>query len=154
MALEIRKGDLSDPRVAELLDRHLVQARAETAPGSAHALDHSGLQSPDISFWTVWDGLNLVGMGAMKQIDPEHYEVKSMHTVEGLRRKGIASTMLRHIIAAAKAAGARRLSLETGSWDYFKPAVAFYHREGFDVCPPFDGYVEDPNSIFMTRELV
>jgi len=146
-------GDLSDPRVLDLLQIHLTRARAETAPGSAHAVDVAGLQSPDISFWTIWDDRTLLGVGALRRLSADHGEVKSMHTVESMRRKGAGSAMLRHIIAAARESGMVRLSLETGSWDYFRPAHAFYRRHGFVECPPFADYILDPNSVFMSLDL-
>jgi putative acetyltransferase len=122
--MRIVPGDLGDPRVIDLLQIHLKRARAETAPGSAHALDLAGLQSPDISFWTIWDDEVLLGFGALKRLSADHGEVKSMHIIESKRGKGIGSAMLRHIMAAARAQAMSRLSLETGSWDYFQPARA------------------------------
>ncbi|HXW84640.1 MAG TPA: GNAT family N-acetyltransferase [Candidatus Binataceae bacterium] len=151
--IKIVDGDFSDPRVTALLKSHLASARAETAPGSAHALELSGLQSSDISFWTVWDDDTLLGMGALKRLSDDHGEVKSMHTAEAARRRGIGSAMLRHIIDTAFARGMSRLSLETGSWDYFRPARALYASHGFVDCPPFGDYVPDPNSVFMTLRL-
>jgi len=151
--MRIIEGDFSDQRVSDLLQIHLTSARAETAPGSAHALDLTGLQSPDISFWTIWDDESLLGMGALKRLSPDHGEVKSMYTVQSTRRKGAGSAMLRHIIATARASGMSRLSLETGSWDYFLPARSFYRSHGFVECPPFAGYVLDPNSVFMSLDL-
>lgn len=153
MGIQVKKGDLSDPRVADLLRRHLISARAETMPGSAHALDVAGLQDESVSFWTVWEDDALIGMGAMKRLDDEHYEVKSMHVEKGCRRCGVGTIMLDYIVGQAQARGAARLSLETGSWDYFRPAVELYRRNGFIECAPFDKYVEDPNSIFMTKAL-
>src|SRR5262249_9645248 len=132
---------------------HLATARAHTAPGSAHALDLAGLQSPDISFWTIWADETLAGCGALKRLAADHGEIKSMHTAEAMRRKGVGSAMLRHIIATARARGMARLSLETGSWDFFRPAHAFYGRHGFIACPPFADYVPDPNSVFMSQDL-
>ncbi|MBL6749602.1 MAG: GNAT family N-acetyltransferase [Nevskia sp.] len=151
--MRIAPGDLADPRIVALLETHLRTARAETAPGSAHALDLSGLQSPDIRLWAIWQGDTLAGVGALKRLSPDHGEVKSMHTAQGLRRQGAGNAMLRHIIAAARAGGLRRLSLETGSWDYFRPARALYARHGFAECPPFGDYLPDPNSVFMTLDL-
>ena len=151
--MRIIDGDFSDARVLALLRTHLTQARAETAPGSAHALDVTGLQAPGISFWTLWDGDTLLGCGALKQLAADHGEVKSMHTVQTVRRKGVGSAMLAHIIATARARGMARLSLETGSWDYFAPARALYARHGFVECAPFADYVLDPNSVFMTLEI-
>ncbi len=151
--MRIVDGNFNDPRVIDLLKTHLATARAHTASGSFHALDPAGLQSPDICFWTIWDDESLLGVGALKRLSPGHGEIKSMHTAERVRRKGVASAMLRHIIATARARGMSRLSLETGSWDYFQPAHALYRRHGFVECPPFGDYVLDPNSIFMTLDL-
>jgi putative acetyltransferase len=151
--MRIVQGDFSDPRVIDLLHIHLTSARAETAPGSAHALDLTGLQSPDISFWTIWDDETLLGFGALKRLSADHGEVKSMHTAQPMRGRGVGSAMLRHIIATARARGMSRLSLETGSWEYFWPARALYKSHGFVECPPFADYVLDPNSVFMSLDL-
>jgi putative acetyltransferase len=151
--MKIISGGLDDPRVQALLEYHLRTARSETAAGSAHALDLDGLTSDDMMFWSAWDIDTLLGVGALKRLSRSHGEIKSMHTVEGSRRIGVGTAMLRHIIEAARAAGMSRLSLETGSWAYFKPARALYKGHGFVECPPFGSYVEDPNSVFMTLEL-
>jgi len=151
--MRIVLGDFSDSRVTDLLRIHLTTARAQTAPGSAHALDVDGLQAPDITFWTIWKDETLLGVGALKRLSADHGEVKSMHTAEPVRRMGAGSAMLRHIIAAARACSMTRLSLETGSWDYFRPARAFYARHGFVECPSFADYVPDSNSVFMSLDL-
>jgi putative acetyltransferase len=151
--IRIIPGDLGNPIVTELLLTHLATARAATARGSAHALDLTGLKAPGISLWTIWEDGTLLGVGALKEISPVHGEVKSMHTAKAARRKGAASAMLRHIVANAHERGMSRLSLETGSWDYFLPARALYTSHGFTECPPFEGYVADPNSVFMTLDL-
>jgi putative acetyltransferase len=152
--IRITAGDLDeDHRVRDLLSVHVGTARAETARGSAHALDVAGLRSPDIEFWAIWDDDELLGIGALKRLSPDHGEVKSMHTASPARRRGVGGAMLRHIVAAARARGLSRLSLETGSWEYFRPARAFYRSHGFEECPPFAGYVPDPNSVFMTLDL-
>jgi putative acetyltransferase len=151
--LRIVQGDFSDPRVIDLLHIHLTSARTETAAGSAHALDITGLQSPDISFWTIWDDEALLGFGALKVLSADHGEVKSMHTTQAMRGKGIGSAVLRHIIETARANGMSRLSLETGAWEYFRPARALYRSHGFVECPPFADYVLDPNSVFMSLDL-
>ena len=151
--MNITLGDLADPRVVDLLEYHLTSARAQTAPGSAHALDIRGLQSPNITFWTTWDDGTLVAVGALKLLAEDHGEVKSMHTVQSARRKGIGSAMLQHIIAFARSRDISRLSLETGSWDYFQPAIALYRKHGFVECQPFADYLQDPNSVFMTLDL-
>ena len=151
--MRIIEGDLSDGRVIDLLQAHVSTARAETARGSAHALDLAGLQSPDISVWTIWDDETLLGIGALKRLSAGHGEIKSMHTAAPMRRRGAGRAMLRHIIEVARARGMSRLSLETGSWDYFRPACALYRSHGFLECPPFADYVPDPNSIFMSLDL-
>ncbi len=146
-------GDLDDPRVRALLDHHVRSARAETSPGSDHALDVDALEAPEITVWAAWEGDALQGVGALKRLSDDHGEIKSMHTVATCRRKGVGSAMLAHIIDAARTMGMSRLSLETGSWDYFVPARELYKRHGFVECPPFGEYVLDPNSIFMSRDL-
>lgn len=148
--MHIIEGGLDDPRVIALLHTHLTRARVETAPGSAHALDLSGLRASEVTFWSAWDDAALLAVGALKQLSPDHGEVKSMHTAEAMRGKGIGSALLRHIIVVARRRGMSRLSLETGSWPYFEPARTFYARHGFVECPPFGDYQSDPNSVFMT----
>ena len=151
--MTIVSADLDDPRVRALLELHARTARAATAPGSAHALDIDGLEAPDITLWAAWEDGELLAVGALKRLSNDHGEIKSMHTVANRRRTGVGSAMLEHIVEAARALGMVRLSLETGSWDYFVPARALYRRHGFVECPPFGEYRPDPNSVFMTREL-
>lgn len=152
-ALHIVEGGLDDPRVVALLHTHVSRARAETARGSAHALDLSELRAPDITFWSAWEDDAVVGVGALKRLSADHGEIKSMHTAEAARGRGVGSALLRQIMAGARARRMSRLSLETGSWAYFLPARALYQRYGFVECPPFGEYREDPNSVFMTLEL-
>lgn len=151
--MDIRAGGLDDPRVQQLLETHVARARAETGRGSAHALDLSGLRGSGIEFWTVWEHDQPLGMGALKDLGRGEFEVKSMYTTEHCRRRGVGSALLTHLIAICRTRGARRISLETGSWDYFRPAVALYRKHGFTECSPFADYVSDPNSVFMTLEL-
>ena len=151
--LKIIAGGLDDPRVVRLLGIHLTTARSQTAPGSAHALDLAGLKTPDITFWSAWESDDLAGVGALKRLSASHGEVKSMHTAQAVRRRGVGAAMLRHIIAAARDRGMGKLRLETGSWPFFRPAVALYKRHGFVECPPFGDYTLDPNSIFLTRDV-
>ena len=151
--LRILPGDLDDPRVAALLQLHVGNARATTPPGTSYALDLSGLRTPDIRFWTAWDGDALVGMGALKRLEHGHGEVKSMHTVAARRRSGIASAMLRHILEAARAGGMSRVSLETGTGDNYQAARELYRRHGFVPCAPFGGYAPSAHNFFMTLEL-
>jgi len=151
--LRIIEGDFTDPRVVELVKTHFTTARAETAEGSAHALDLSGLQAPEISFWSIWDADELLGVGALKRLSPQHGEVKSMHVITTRRGQGAGRAMLDHIVEVAKAEGMTRLSLETGSKEYFRAARAFYRRNGFADCPPFADYRSDANSVFMSLDL-
>nr|WP_276208077.1 GNAT family N-acetyltransferase [Halomonas socia] len=127
---------------------------APTAPPeSRHALDLDGLRGPGIMFWSIWDGEDLAGIGALKHLTSEHAEIKSMRIARAYLRKGIASKMLNHIIIEAKRLGYRQLSLETGSMEFFEPARRLYSAFGFTPCGPFGDYVEDPNSVFMTKAI-
>lgn len=149
----IRPADLDDPRVVDLLTTHVTLARAKTAHGCAHALDIEDLKVPEISVWALWDGGDLVGIGALRDFGDGHGELKSMHTAAAHRGRGHGLAMVRHLIDLAKAQGLSRVSLETGSWDYFIPARALYARAGFTPCDPFGEYRPDPNSVFMTMAL-
>jgi putative acetyltransferase len=151
--MHIVQGGLDDSRVVALLDTHVTRARAETARGSAHALDLSGLRAPEVTFWSAWEGEDVLGVAALRRLSADHGEVKSMHTAEAARGRGVASALLRQIIATARERGMSRLSLETGAWPYFAPARALYARRGFVECGPFGDYRPDPNSVFMTLEL-
>ena len=151
--MEIRLDDLLGPEIAEFLAEHLREMRAVSPPESKHALDLAGLRKPDITFWTVWDGPTLVGCGALKQLNSEHGEVKSMRIGSDQRGKGVASQLMEHILNEATDRGYSRLSLETGSMPYFAPARALYRKYGFQECPPFAQYKLDPHSCFMTKDL-
>ena len=148
--MDIRRDDLSGPEIRELLEEHLRGMRSISPPESVHALDLEGLRRPEITFWTVWSGDELLGCGALKEIDARHGEIKSMRTAFRARRAGVARAVLAHIIEVARSRGYRRLSIETGSQEAFEPARRLYEGFGFRHCPPFEGYVEDPNSVFMT----
>ena len=151
--LEIKIDDPGDPEIAHLLTEHL-RALAEVTPvESRHALNLDELRKPDITFWAVWQGNEVVGCGALKRLDARHGEIKSMRTAAGHLRKGIASSVLKCIIAEASRRGYARLSLETGATAWFTPAHQLYRKFGFQPCAPFADYIPDPNSLFMTREL-
>ncbi|CAN1504361.1 NAT_SF domain containing protein [Rhabdaerophilaceae bacterium] len=152
--LTLVPGDFSDSRVIALLTHHYTENRAVTPEGSAHVLDLSAMQTADISFWTVWQGDNLLGMGALKRLGTQTGEVKSMRTTDHAKRKGVASAMIVHLIGIARNDGLKRLYLETGSFDYFRPARELYLRHGFTECGPFEGYRPDPNSTFMKLDLI
>jgi putative acetyltransferase len=149
----IRRDDLRGPEIAELLRQHLATMALISPPESIHALDLAALRVPEITFWTVWEGTDLLGCGALKELDPRHGEIKSMHTAARFRRRGVAAAMVRHILDEARRRAYRRLSLETGSMEGFAPARALYAGFGFAPCGPFAGYVLDPNSAFMTLAL-
>jgi putative acetyltransferase len=150
---EIKPDDLSGPEVAELLADHLREMNLHSPPESVHALDLDALRKPEITFWSVWSGEKLVGCGALKELEPDHAEIKSMRTTYEFRGKGLGKLMLRHILDEAKKRRYKRLSLETGSMAAFDPARRLYESFGFEYCGPFADYVLDPNSVFMTREL-
>jgi putative acetyltransferase len=153
LPLDIRRDDLSGPQIRALLEEHLRSMRSISPPESVHALDLDGLRAPAITFWCAWSGPHLVGCGALKELSPDHGEVKSMRAASTHRRLGVGRAMLAHIVAEAVARGYARLSLETGSQPAFEPARRLYERSGFVYCAPFADYVEDPHSIFMTKVL-
>ena len=134
-------------------DQQFANMFVVTPPESVHALPIEGLRSSDITFWSVWENGELLGCGALKELDPQHGEIKSMRTASAHLRKGVARAVAHHIIAEAKRRGYRRLSLETGSMAAFEPARELYAACGFSHCEPFSDYVNDPNSVFMTMEL-
>lgn len=151
--MDIKIDDLKGPEVYQLLQEHLRSMSLLSPPESVHALDIGALRKPDITFWTVWERDELLGCGALKELDSRHGEIKSMRTSTRHLRKGVAKKLLHHIVEEARRRGYRRLSLETGSMEAFAPARTLYANFGFTYCGPFADYVEDPHSVFMTREL-
>ena len=151
MTMDIRIDDLRGAEVAALLQEHLDEMAQYSPPESIHALDLERLRRPEITFWTVWENGQLLGCGAIRQLDATHGEIKSMRTSQHHRRKGVAAVMLQHILDEATRRGYRRLSLETGSPAAFEPARQLYARFGFTYCAPFGDYIDDPFSVFMTR---
>ena len=151
--LVVRTDDPEAADVRALLQAHLAFARRHSPPEDVHALDLPALLGGDISFFTVRAGEELVGFGALRQLDELHAEVKSMHTPAAARGRGAGRAMIDHLVAVARARGCRRLSLETGSMEAFVPARALYAAVGFELCEPFAGYGPSPNSVYMTLEL-
>jgi putative acetyltransferase len=151
--IEIREGGLGDDQVEALLHYHRTEARSTTPADNAHSLDSSGLKAPGIRFFSAWDGDALMGIGALKRIDDNHAELKSMRTHPDHLRKGVARVLLGHLAAEAQAAGVTRLSLETGTAPMFDPANAMYELYGFMDCGAFGGYPASPHNRFMTLEL-
>ena len=151
--MQIKLDDLSGPEIRRLLEEHLESALLHSPPESVHALDVEGLRQPEVTFWAAWDNAELLGCGALKELSARHGEIKSMRTATPHLRKGIARNMLQHIVEEARRRGYSRLSLETGSMEAFEPARRLYAAFGFTCCGPFADYVEDPYSVFMTREI-
>lgn len=151
--IEIRPESPLGTDLGLLMARHTADMHAETPPESIHMLDASELAQPGIRFYVMRKDGQAVGMGAFKQIDATHAEIKSMHVLAELRGRGLSRRMLDHLVAEARAVGISRLSLETGVQPGFAAARGLYARAGFVECGPFEGYREDPNSVFMTRAI-
>ena len=149
----IKLDDLRGAQIARLLQEHLEAMHALSPRESVHALDIEALRQPGISFWSAWEQDELMGCGALRELDASHGEVKSMRTAAAHQRKGVARALLTHIVEEAKARGYQRLSLETGSMKEFLPAQMLYRSFGFEICGPFGTYGPDPNSVFMRKVL-
>jgi len=151
--MKILLDDLTGEAIAEFLAEHIRDMRAISPPESKHALDLEGLRQPNITFWTAWDDDEIVGCGALKELDAWHGELKSMRVSASRRHQGIGGRLLQHILDVAKARGYRRVSLETGAMPFFEPARRLYASFGFEPCAPFADYRPDPNSVFMSKTL-
>lgn len=151
--MKIEVDDLSGPDIRALLAEHVEEMRSISPPESVHALDLAGLRKPGITFWSVRDTDGLVGCGALKELDPVTAELKSMRTARTATRRGVASTLLTHIIEEARRRRYDRLYLETGAEDFFAPARTLYAKFGFEPCEPFADYTHDPNSVYLTKAL-
>jgi len=150
--LEFRVDDLTGEPTRALIARHLA-GMPSSPPESIHALDVDGLRSPGVTFWSAWLRNEIAGCGALKQLDPKRGEIKSMRVADAFLGRGFGRAILDHLMAQARARGMESLWLETGSTDDFLPALRLYESAGFTRCGPFDAYVEDPFSVFMTRAL-
>lgn len=151
--MDVRIGDFEDPRVVELLREHLAGMHASSPPGSVYALDLSGLRHPLVSFYTVWDADDLLGCGALKHVDRETAELKSMRTTARHLRRGAGQFMLDHLVMLARARRYRRVCLETGSGPAFEPALALYRKAGFSACEAFGGYTASEFNQFLELAL-
>ena len=143
----------TDPRVADLIAAHLTLMRASSPACSVHAMEAADLAAAGARFFAVIDGETAIAMGALKRLSDGGGEVKSMHVRADRRGLGLADRILAHLLGVAAEGGMDRVFLETGSQEVFGPARAFYARHGFTVCPPFEGYTDDPNSVFMVRSV-
>jgi putative acetyltransferase len=151
--IEIRVDDLTGAATRALIAFHLDGMHDTSPPESVHALDIDGLRHPSVTFWSAWIDGELAGIAALKSIDAERGELKSMRVDDRFRGSGVGRALLRHLVAEARRRGMMSLWLETGSPDDFVPAQRLYESEGFTRCGPFDGYNDDPFSVFMTRTL-
>ena len=151
--LRFQVDDLRGEQIRALIARHLDGMHASSPPESCHAFDVEKLQQPGVTFWSAWLGNELVGCGALKRLDQTRGELKSMRVSDGFLGRGFGRAMLEHLVAQARGFGLRSLWLETGSTEPFTAALQLYESAGFTRCGPFDGYREDPFSVFMTRAI-
>ncbi|HEY7800524.1 MAG TPA: GNAT family N-acetyltransferase [Hyphomonadaceae bacterium] len=151
MDIQFRVDDLSGADTQALVARHLRGMYDNSPPESVHAFDLSKLKQPGVTFWSAWVGDEVVGIGALKRLDTQRGEIKSMRVADAWLGRGVGRAMLDHILSEARRMGMKSLWLETGSAGAFAPALKLYESAGFTRCEPFDGYVDDPFSVFMTR---
>ena len=147
------EGNFDNPEVHELLTKHFVELRAASPEGSAHVLDIPGLQDKSIKFWSLWNDDLLMGCGALKFLDKEHGEFKSIRIHDNFRGMGNGISVIKHLINEAKKLNINKLSIETGAGDFFKPARKLFKHCGFEICGPFAHYKEDINSVYLTKTL-
>ena len=147
------EGNFNNSEVNELLLYHFKELRSVSPEGSTHVLDIPGLKDPSIKFWSIWEDSKLVGCGAIKLFDQKHGEFKSIRVTNEFRKKGYGEKILKHLLIKAKSLNLRKLSIETGSGEFFKPARELFQKIGFKKCPPFAHYKEDPNSCYMNLDI-
>ena len=144
------EGNFDNPEVNELLIKHFLELKAASPEGSAHVLDIPGLKIPSIKFWSLWNEKSLIGCGALKFLDKEHGEFKSIRIHDNFRKQGLGINVINHLINEAKKLQIKRLSIETGAGDFFIPARKLFKKTGFIACKPFAHYKEDINSVYLT----
>ena len=144
------EGNFDNSEVLELLNKHFIELRSVSPEGSAHVLDIEGLKNQNIKFWSLWAGNLLMGCGALKFLNKEHGEFKSIRVEDRFRNKDNGIKILKHLIFEAKKLNIKRISVETGTGDFFTPARKLFNKCGFKLCKPFDHYKEDPNSCYMS----
>ena len=145
------EGNFENPEVNELLIKHFIELRAASPEGSAHVLDIPGLKEPSIKFWSLWDKKKLIGCGALKFLNKEHGEFKSIRIHDDFRNQGNGIKVIKHLIDEAKKLKIKRISLETGAGKFFDPARKLFKKCDFTPCKPFAHYKEDVNSIYLTK---
>ena len=144
------EGNFDHPEVNQLLTKHFIELRAASPEGSAHVLDIAGLKVPSIKFWSLWENTQLMGCGALKFLNDNHGEFKSIRVHDKFRNKGYGIEIIKHLINEAKKLNIERISIETGAGDFFIPARKLFKKTGFTVCEPFAHYKEDINSVYLT----
>ena len=147
------EGNFDNPEVHELLTKHFIELRAASPEGSAHVLDIPGLKTPSIKFWSLWQNDMLMGCGALKFLEKDHGEFKSIRIHDNFRRTGNGTNVINHLISEAKKLNIRKLSIETGAGNFFKPARKLFKKCGFETCKPFAHYKEDINSLYLAKTL-
>ena len=147
------EGNFDNPKVNKLLVKHFEELRSVSPSDSCHVLDITGLKNSKIKFWSFWENDLLVGCGALKFLDENHGEFKSIRVIDDFRKKGYGFKIINHLIEEAKKLNVKRLSLETGSGDFFLPARKLFQKVGFEKCSPFAHYKEDTNSCYMSLDL-
>ena len=145
------EGNFDDPRVNDLLTKHFVELRAASPEGSAHVLDIPGLKVPSIKFWSLWENNDLMGCGALKFLDKEHGEFKSIRVHDDFRNKGKGTKVIKHLINEARKLEIKRISIETGAGKFFEPARKLFQKCNFELCEPFAHYKKDINSLYLTK---
>ena len=148
------ENNFEDPKVNELLNKHFIELRSVSPKGSTHVLDIPGLKIPSIKFWSLWENNNLVGCGALKFLEDNHGEFKSIRISDKYRNKGLGKKIIDYLIEEAKNLNIKKISVETGTGNFFEPARKLFKKCGFKPCDPFAHYKEDPNSCYFTIDLV
>ena len=147
------ENNFDDPEVNELLKKHFIELRSVSPEGSTHVLDIPGLKDPSIKFWSLWEDEKLIGCGALKFLNTYHGEFKSIRIVDKFRKNGLGVKIINHLINEAKRLDIKKISVETGTGDFFSPARKLFKKCGFKSCKPFAHYKEDPNSCYFSIDL-
>ena len=147
------EGNFDNSEVNDLLKKHFIELRSVSPAGSTHVLDIDGLKDPSIKFWSLWEDNKLIGCGALKFLEKEHGEFKSIRVADQFRKKGSGERIINHLIEEAKKLNIVKLSIETGAGEFFLPARNLFSKFGFKSCPPFAHYKDDPNSCYYTLNL-
>ena len=147
------EGNFDNPEVDDLLRKHFIELKSVSPAGSTHVLDIDGLKNPSIKFWSLWENEKLMGCGALKFLNESHGEFKSIRVADQYRGKGYGKKIISHLIAEAKELKIKKISIETGSGEFFKSARRLFKNFGFEKCEPFSHYKTDVNSCYMSLEI-